>query len=61
MGIIFSLCIRRHSYEEIEDNIPLLREYYCFVCNETFSDNIKYNRHIPKCSMINKGTLKNKK
>ena len=48
MGCIFSI-----FHENVPDeNVSLLNNYSCFVCNKTFHSNIEYNRHIPKCNMI---------
>lgn len=47
MGILIS-CFKKKN----EEYPPLLiMEHHCFVCNKVFSDNIKYNRHIPGCRM----------
>ena len=49
MGFIFSFCKKKNN--EIEDTTTLLTIQHCFVCNKVFSDNVKYNRHIPHCKI----------
>ena len=48
MGCIFC---KREEEEDIHS--LLLPQFKCFVCNNTFANNIEYNRHIPNCK-INK-------
>ena len=55
MGTLFSTCFKNNTIDEEQ---PLIITPHCFVCNKTFSDNIQYNRHIPKCKISD--TLKKK-
>ena len=44
-------CILSYIKSNNEERNPPLLTNYCFVCGKTFTDNIKYNKHIPRCNM----------
>ncbi len=50
MGCIFS--IFKKDNDRIVNTDTLIVTKHCFVCNKVFSNNIEYNRHIPKCNKL---------
>ena len=45
MGCIFS------SFKEEPRESLLFTNRHCFICGKSFSNNVDYNRHIPKCNI----------
>ena len=50
MGCFFSYC--KKDYKNDQETF-LITNKYCFVCEQHFSNNIDYNKHIPKCNYGN--------
>ena len=50
MGCIFSV-IKTRKKDNIMNNLLLnTNNNYCYLCNKTFKNTKKYNKHIIKCN-----------
>ena len=50
MGCNFSI-FNKNKDKHFENNVSLLNNYNCFMCNTKFPTNNEYNKHIPNCKM----------
>ncbi len=50
MGCILSYCKKN---DQSDQETLLITNKYCFVCGRHFSNNVDYNKHIPRCNYDN--------